>query len=279
MGEYYVYCYLDSSKKGEYSYDSICFTYEPFYIGKGKGRRIKKGLNMKDNNNYKKNKINQLTRDNVEIISYKIYENLTQDDAYSIEEKLINEIGVFWEGGLLCNVEKNTGNNYKINDFIKNEFKKNHADFNGDKNPMWGKHHTEETKELVRQIHGVKKILQYDIDGNFIREWNGYYQIKQELGIKKTNISACCLMRGSAKSIGGFVWRHKKGDDIPLKIDVVINKKKIYQLEGETIIKEWSSISEASRFYKNYHISECCLGKRNEAAGYKWVYKEEYDKR
>ena len=40
MEEFYVYIYLDPRKPGKYTYEDLCFLYEPFYIGKGKNNRI-----------------------------------------------------------------------------------------------------------------------------------------------------------------------------------------------------------------------------------------------
>lgn len=58
--------------------------------------------------------------------------------------------------------------------------------------------------------HPKKIVLQYDLNGNFIKEWNGLTIIQEELCINKANIANCC--RGIAKSAGGFIWRYK--DDI-----------------------------------------------------------------
>lgn len=48
-----------------------------------------------------------------------------------------------------------------------------------------------------------KIVLQYDLDGNLIKEYIGIPNI----GIDKSNISNCC--RGIGKSAGGFIWRYK----------------------------------------------------------------------
>lgn len=51
-------------------------------------------------------------------------------------------------------------------------------------------------------------------------------------------------------------------------------KKEIIQMNiDDSFVKIWESISDAKKYYKNNHISECCLGKVKTAAGYKWKYK------
>ena len=52
-----------------------------------------------------------------------------------------------------------------------------------------------------------KPVLQYDLLGNFIREWPSIMKVERELGIYQGSISMCCL--DYRKSAGGFVWRFK----------------------------------------------------------------------
>lgn len=53
INDFYVYAYLDPRKLGKYQYNNFEFSYEPFYIGKGRGNRMYRHL--KDNiNRYKK---------------------------------------------------------------------------------------------------------------------------------------------------------------------------------------------------------------------------------
>jgi len=52
-----------------------------------------------------------------------------------------------------------------------------------------------------------KKIEQYDLEGNFIKEWESQSQIERWLGYDQGNISNVC--RGKYKQSYGFVWRFK----------------------------------------------------------------------
>ena len=52
-----------------------------------------------------------------------------------------------------------------------------------------------------------KPILQYTLDGEFVKEWESAIQAEREGGFKSRNITACC--KGKRKSQGGFIWRYK----------------------------------------------------------------------
>lgn len=55
--------------------------------------------------------------------------------------------------------------------------------------------------------HLNKPILQYDLQGNFIKEWEYVKQAVDHLNINRRAISAACV--GKAKTSGGFIWKHK----------------------------------------------------------------------
>ena len=275
QNNYYVYCYLDPRRPGKYSYDGldVCFLWEPFYIGKGKGRRMKKGLSCRDNSPIKKNKISKINEIS-EVISIKLFENLSETEALLIEEKIINSIGVFWNGGKLVNIEMKCFG-IKINDYTRKKMSENHADVKGEKNPMFGKNHKEETKKLIRSTKKLKKILQYDTDGNFIKECNGYSEITKSLGIKKSNLTKCCNNKKSSNTIGGYYWMFKQNDKIEIKIDKIKTLTKFilqYDLRGN-FIKEWSSIKEACDSIDVKSLNGALNGKKDNLGGYMWRYK------
>lgn len=51
-----------------------------------------------------------------------------------------------------------------------------------------------------------KKIYQFDLDENFIREWKSAVDIEKEIGLEKSNIRSCC--RGEIRKAYGFIWRY-----------------------------------------------------------------------
>ena len=53
-----------------------------------------------------------------------------------------------------------------------------------------------------------KPVLQYDQDGNFIKEWPSANEVERQLGFGNGNISACCL--GKYKQAYGYIWHYKK---------------------------------------------------------------------
>ena len=94
----------------------------------------------------------------------------------------------------------------------------------GKNNHMYGKKHSEETRQKISNTkkgkysgrnnpnYGKgKKIIQYDLNENFIKLWNNANQASKELNIDVGNISKCC--KNKYKSAGGFIWRYYKGDE------------------------------------------------------------------
>ena len=52
-----------------------------------------------------------------------------------------------------------------------------------------------------------KPILQYDLEGNFIKEWCSGKQAANDLNLKQSNINSCC--NGKIKLYKGFIWKFK----------------------------------------------------------------------
>lgn len=60
--------------------------------------------------------------------------------------------------------------------------------------------------EIVKEKYS-KTIIQYDLNGNFIKEWKGIKETAKTLNIKPPNLSAC--LNGRQKTCGGFIWKYK----------------------------------------------------------------------
>lgn len=51
-----------------------------------------------------------------------------------------------------------------------------------------------------------KAVIQYSLDGEFIRKWPSATQIKIELGFSQSHISDCC--KGKQKTAYGYIWKY-----------------------------------------------------------------------
>jgi len=73
-----------------------------------------------------------------------------------------------------------------------------------------------ESQEL-RRLKSMKPILQYDLDGNFIKEHKGASDAAKDLGKKQgNNINDCA--RGKYHSTYGFMWIYKTSESYSLRI-------------------------------------------------------------
>ena len=53
-----------------------------------------------------------------------------------------------------------------------------------------------------------KKIYQYTLDGDFIKEWDSATIVEKELGFKASNIASCA--REEVKTSYGYIWKYNK---------------------------------------------------------------------
>ena len=88
-------------------------------------------------------------------------------------------------------------------------------------NANWGTARERLIKELTNHPSYSKTVLQYDLDGNFIKEWPSTMEIQRQLDFKNTHISNCCkggyFHKGRNKWVNvsqayGYKWQYKKGD-------------------------------------------------------------------
>ena len=74
-------------------------------------------------------------------------------------------------------------------------------------NPVTNKRMSE--KKIGQDGNHKTSILQFGLDGNFIKKWNTIKEACTQTGTNRTSISACAC--GKYKSAGGYVWKHYEG--------------------------------------------------------------------
>lgn len=93
----------------------------------------------------------------------------------------------------------------------------------GEGNPFYGKKHTKRVLDIIIKANKGKKIpknqikksikgrskpvIQYDLDGNFIREWPSAKHAEKKRGFSSSVIGSCCKKK--RKQHKKFIWRYK----------------------------------------------------------------------
>ncbi len=128
--------------------------------------------------------------------------------------------------------------------------------------------------------HNKIPVLQFSLDGEFVREFESLADAGKSVKRSSTSISNC--LKGITKTSGGYIWKFKDGYNKDQIIetydkDGTRSPKKVVQLtkDGE-LIKIWGSMYKASKELCVSNIYLCCQGLRQTVGGFKWVYYEEY---
>jgi hypothetical protein len=125
-------------------------------------------------------------------------------------EDQLNEREIYWglyfnvlnEDGLVLRLGKSRG---RWSEEVKQKMRKPKSEETKLKMRKPKSKYTIESEILRRRFQ--KPLLQYDLNGNFIKEWSSGTEVKQILKINSSNIPACC--RGKKKTVGGFIWKYK----------------------------------------------------------------------
>ena len=125
----------------------------------------------------------------------------------------------------------------------------------------------------------TKKIVQYDLEMNKIKEFKSIAGAAKELNIGKTNING--VLKNRRKTAGGFVFKYIEDENIDFSKKITVNKnrgRKVVQYNLEmNVIKIHNSISDAARnvnIHKN-NIWAVINSFRKSAGGFIWKYLEE----
>lgn len=52
-----------------------------------------------------------------------------------------------------------------------------------------------------------KPVIQFSLDGKFIKKWKCVMDVQRELGIDNGSVSKCC--KGKLKTAGKYIWRYE----------------------------------------------------------------------
>jgi hypothetical protein len=149
----------------------------------------------------------------------------------------------------------------------------------------------------VENPKNSKSVLQYDLNGNFIKKYKSVREASKLTKIKRSNIESCG--QGRNKSTGGFMWKYenqintntitplnhnkvgRKPGSIPWNKGIEFapkcfrNSKQIlqYSLDG-VFMKKWDCISIACSELKISRggIENCVLDKSKSSGGFIWRY-------
>lgn len=136
------------------------------------------------------------------------------------------------------------------------------------------------SKIKIDNNHTGKNIKQYDLNGNFIREWKSAAEVERMTGFRAENISASCLRK--SKSSNNFIWRFiddvvtpQEVEERRNRIKPITRKVKQVAIDGK-IVKIWGSFKELvnNSNFDYRPVKECCNGNRTHYKGYFWSFEE-----
>lgn len=250
--DYYVYIYLNQTKKGKWLFKNLEFEYQPFYVGKGRKKRDITHLcqySLKAHN-FKNSIIKSIvSKTGEQPIHYRVYENLSNSEAIELEIEMIKHFGrKDNKTGILANC---TDGGDGANNF------------------------SEETLKKVG--NPKKKIYQYDLNGVFIKEWESLSSVN--LTIHIGNLSSAIKRKGTFM---GFIWSYSFKEKMEPTIKYQMPNKyiDIQQIDKETnkVLQTFNSALQIEQELglisgSRNKIYDAINGKLKTAYGYKWKLK------
>ena len=247
MNKYYTYLLIDPR-------DS-----QPFYVGKGTGRRMyeHKRVRSRLSNYLLKEKICSILSAGYDIIYDKVLINVDEQTAFLKEKELIQVYGrVNTNTGILCNLSD--GGEGNVGSIVTEERRKQMSCY---------------MKSQPRRLPIIKRsVCQYTLDGEFVAEWESAKLASEHTPSNQSYITQVC--KGNRKSSGGFLWAYK-GDPIPVFSKKYYSPVQQFDLEGN-LLATFRSLTEAQKQtgVKLHNVSECCRGNSKTAGGYMWQYQQ-----
>ena len=123
----------------------------------------------------------------------------------------------------------------------------------------------------------VAPVLKYDLDGNFIREFESVTEAKEKYS---SRVQDC--LNGKTTQASGFQWKYKTGATYPHKIDAYVKNvnqslccsRPVKQLIYGVVVAIYGSIKEASAKtgFDYSEIKKCLNGTYKQTFGFTWEY-------
>lgn len=135
-----------------------------------------------------------------------------RDTLFTIEQKWIDSNGDY----NICKLASHQSGDVYTGHTISEEHRKIVAEAN--KRRMWTKESREKLANSIKKSRSVieqrKAVLQYDLDDNFIQEFESLMEAARSLGHlnKRVAIKRCC--QGKAKTAYNFKWKFKNDNKI-----------------------------------------------------------------
>lgn len=118
-----------------------------------------------------------------------------------------------------------------------------------------------------------KKVYQFDLNGNFIREWKSTREASRNLNISHANISRCC--NGIFNHSRGFIFRYNRDCKIfPISYPNAA-KKPVSEIDKDgIIISQWDCLMDCSREtgIDNGNLSRVCSGINKSVKGRYFIF-------
>lgn len=232
-------------------------TNQPFYVGKGTGRRMYWHWMNRDThaNKFMRETLQAIERKGLKPLYEKVLINANETQASDKEQELIKHYGRRDLGtGILCNLTDG-----------------------GDQGATsW----SPETKERKRQIELAKKkgrpVSQFTLTGEHIADYTSAKVASECTNVNQSYITQVC--KGKRVSAGKFLWTYK-GEN-PRRFTKIYYRSVDQFTIDNKFIRHYISLTDAERWtnVELHNISECCRGKSKTAGGFIWKYHEPVEK-
>jgi hypothetical protein len=214
---YYTYIYLDPRKSGSYSYGDYNFEFEPFYVGKGKGKRVKAHLwncTLKRRGR-KSSKVKSILSEGLKPVYLKLKENLTEQEALDFEASLVQLIGrADLNKGPLCNhVDRDSGGRNQIfsketreklskankGKTLSEEHKKKIGESNKGKISRKTVEAAKQYWLINKRLTNNRSVKMLDLEDNVLRIFDSCKEADRYMGFRYGTVNAQCKKLGKCR--------------------------------------------------------------------------------